>query len=137
MIKVDSHTIRIERNTHNLFSLLQFIAFVINAFTFSHLTDAFIQSDLQGNVRIHLVRRIELATLRLLNYSSKQLLYPLYHYHTCRFIYIHIYRPIHSLLSCSRRGGGVGFCHDYGLVFFISVHDHLLLASGEKKRLFL
>ena len=42
--------IRIERNTANLFSLLQFIAFVIN--TFSHLTDAFIQSDLQGNVKL-------------------------------------------------------------------------------------
>ena len=41
--------IRIERNTDNLFSLLQFIAFVIN--TFSHLT--FIQSDLQGNVKLH------------------------------------------------------------------------------------
>ena len=36
--------IRIERNTHNLFSLLQFIAFVINTFTFSHLTDAYIQN---------------------------------------------------------------------------------------------
>ena len=35
--------IRIERNTDNLFSLLQFIAFVI--YTFSHLTDAFIQND--------------------------------------------------------------------------------------------
>src|SRR4029434_2649509 len=43
--------IRIERNTDNLFSLLQFIAFVIN--TFSHLTDAFIQSDFQGNVKLH------------------------------------------------------------------------------------
>ena len=42
--------IRIERNTHNLFSLLQFIAFV-NTFAFSYLTDAFIQSDLQGNVQ--------------------------------------------------------------------------------------
>src|SRR4029434_1691342 len=40
---------------------------------------------------------------------------------------------IYSLQSCSRSGGGVGFCHDYGLVFFISVHDHLLLASGETK----
>ena len=47
--------IRIERNTHNLFSLLQFIAFVIN--TFSHLTDAFIQSDLQGNVKLQRGRR--------------------------------------------------------------------------------
>src|SRR4029434_317093 len=60
--------IRIERNTDNLFSLLQFIAFLIN--TFSHLADAFIQSDLQGNVKLHLVRRIELATLRLLSDSS-------------------------------------------------------------------
>ena len=34
--------IRIERNTHNFFSLLQFIAFLINTFTFSHLADAFI-----------------------------------------------------------------------------------------------
>ena len=57
MIKVDSHTIRIERNTHNLFSLLQFIEFLINKLTFSHLADAFIQSDLQGNVKLHLVRR--------------------------------------------------------------------------------
>ena len=32
--------IRIERNTDNLFSLLQFIAFVIN--TLCHLTDSFI-----------------------------------------------------------------------------------------------
>ena len=40
--------IRKERNTDNLFSLLQFIAFVNNTFTFSHLTDALIQSDLQG-----------------------------------------------------------------------------------------
>ena len=39
------------RNTHNLFSLLQFIAFVINTFTFSNLTDDIIQSDLQGNVK--------------------------------------------------------------------------------------
>ena len=62
--------IRIERNTHNFFSLLQFIAFLINTFTFSHLADAFIQSDLQGNVKLHLVRRIELATLRLLSDSS-------------------------------------------------------------------
>src|SRR4029434_424310 len=63
--------IRIERNTHNLFALLQFIAFVINTFTFSHLADAFIQSDfLQGNVKLHLVRRIKLATLRLLSDSS-------------------------------------------------------------------
>ena len=71
--------IRIERNTHNFFSLLQFIEFLINTFTFSHSADAFIQSDLQGNVKIHLVRGIELAILRLLNDSSKQLLYPLYH----------------------------------------------------------
>ena len=49
--------IRIERNTDNLFSLLQFIAFVINTFTFSNLTDTFIQSDLQGNVKIHRGRR--------------------------------------------------------------------------------
>ena len=41
--------IKVEKNTDNLFSLLQFNAFVIN--TFSHLTDAFIQSDLQGNVK--------------------------------------------------------------------------------------
>src|SRR4029434_1465040 len=47
--------IRIERNTDNLFSLLQFIAFVIN--TFSHLTDAFTQSDFQGNVKLHQGRR--------------------------------------------------------------------------------
>ena len=45
----------IERNTDNLFSLLQFIAFFINIF--SHLTDAFIQSDLQGNVKLHQGRR--------------------------------------------------------------------------------
>src|SRR4029434_6087643 len=37
---------------------------------------------------------------------------------------------------CSHSGGGVEFCHDYGLVFFISVHVHLLLASGEKKEPF-
>ena len=48
--------IRIERNTDNLFSLLQFIAFVIN--TFSHLTDAFIQSDLQENVELYRGRRL-------------------------------------------------------------------------------
>ena len=47
--------IRIERNTENLFSLLQFIAFVNN--TFSNLTDAFIQSDLQGNVKLQRVWR--------------------------------------------------------------------------------
>ena len=47
--------IRIERNTDNLFSLLQFIVFVIN--TFSHLTDAFIQSDLQENVKLYRGRR--------------------------------------------------------------------------------
>ena len=55
--------IRIERNTDNLFSLLQFIAFVIN--TFSHLTDAFIQSDFQGNVKLHRGRRFELATMQI------------------------------------------------------------------------
>ena len=44
--------IRIERNTDNLFSLLQFIAF-----TFRHLTDAFIQSDLQENVELYRGRR--------------------------------------------------------------------------------
>ena len=49
--------IRIERNTDNLLSLLQFIAFVINTFTFSHLADAFMQSDLQGNVKLHRGRR--------------------------------------------------------------------------------
>ena len=49
--------LRIERNTHNLFILLQFIAFVINTFRFSHLTDAFIQSDFQGNVELHQGRR--------------------------------------------------------------------------------
>ena len=49
--------IRIERNTHNVFSQLQFIAFVINTFTFSHLTDAFIQSDLQENVELYRGRR--------------------------------------------------------------------------------
>ena len=49
--------IRIERNTDNLFSLLPFIAFGINTFTFSHLPDAFIQSDLQGNVKLHRGRR--------------------------------------------------------------------------------
>ena len=47
--------IRIERNTHNLFSLLKFIAFVIN--TFSNLTDAFMQSDLQGNVKLQRGRK--------------------------------------------------------------------------------
>ena len=47
--------IRIERNKDNLFALLQCIAFVIN--TFSNLTDAFIQSDLQGNVKLHRGRR--------------------------------------------------------------------------------
>ena len=50
--------------------------------------------------------RIELATFRLLNAS-------LYHCCICRDIHIHTY--IH-----------------YGLVFFIMVHYHLLLASGEK-----
>src|SRR4029434_10083090 len=61
--------IRIERNTDNLFSLLQFIAFVIN--TFSHLTDPFMQSDLQENVKLHLVRGIKLATLQLqTNFST-------------------------------------------------------------------
>src|SRR4029434_7833772 len=35
-------------------------------------------------------------------------------------IYIHRYPPLHSFLFCSRSGGGVGFCHNYGLVFFIS-----------------
>src|SRR4029434_279478 len=40
----------------------------------------------------------------------------------------------HPNTPCSHSGGGVEFCHDYGLVFFISVHVHLLLASGEKKR---
>ena len=48
--------IRIKRNTDNLFSLLQFIVFVIN--TFSHLTDAFIQSDLQENVELYRGRRL-------------------------------------------------------------------------------
>src|SRR4029434_1768010 len=36
--------IRIERNIHNFFSLLQFIEFLINTFTFSHLADAFIHT---------------------------------------------------------------------------------------------
>ena len=35
-------------------------------------------------------------------------------------IYIHRYPPLHSFLFCSRSGGGVGFCHNYGLLFFIS-----------------
>ena len=43
--------IRIERNTDNLFSLLQFIEFLINTFIFSNLADTFIKSDLQGNVK--------------------------------------------------------------------------------------
>ena len=54
--------IRIERNTDNLFSLLQFIAFVIN--TFSHLTDAFIQSDKTTTLRKE-VRGFELATMQI------------------------------------------------------------------------
>ena len=62
--------IRIEGNTHNFFSLLQFIEFLINTFTFSHLADAFIQSDSQGNVKLHLVRGIKLATLQLLTDSA-------------------------------------------------------------------
>ena len=66
--------IRIERNTHNLFSLLQFIAFIINTFTFSHLTDAFIQSDLQGNVKLHQGRRNR--TSNLADIIQKR--YPLY-----------------------------------------------------------
>src|SRR4029434_817499 len=44
---------------------------------------------------------------------------------------------VHPNTPCSHSGGGVEFCHDYGLVFFISVHVHLLLASGEKKSPFL
>src|SRR4029434_2687989 len=48
--------IRIESNTDNLFSLLLFIVFVIN--TFSHLTDAFIQNDFQGNEKLHRGRRL-------------------------------------------------------------------------------
>src|SRR4029434_10634975 len=39
----------------------------------------------------------------------------------------------HPNTLCSHSGDGVEFCHDYGLVFFISVHVHLLLASGEKR----
>ena len=65
--------IRIERNTNNFFSLLQFIEFLINKLTFSHLTDAFIQSDLQGNVKLHFskeVRGIEPATLQRLTDSA-------------------------------------------------------------------
>ena len=73
--------IRIKRNTHNFFSLLRFIAFLINTFTFSNLADAFIQSDLQGNVKLHLVRGIKLAILN-------RLLYPLYQSHTCYTCYI-------------------------------------------------
>ena len=65
--------IRIERNTDNLFSLLQFIAFVTNTFTFSHLTDAFIQSDLQGNVKLH---RVWNRTSKLAGTDQQH--YPLY-----------------------------------------------------------
>ena len=43
----------------------------------------------------------------------------------------------HRFVFCSHNGGGVEFCHDYVLVFFISVQVHLLLASGEKKSSFL
>src|SRR4029434_8103497 len=76
--------IRIKRNTDNLFSLLQFIAFVIN--TFSHLTDAFIRSDLQENVE---VRGFKLATLQLR--TGNGILCIL---HTCRQVFIHKYHPI-------------------------------------------
>src|SRR4029434_3736874 len=59
--------------------------------------------------------------------------------HTYSYIYIHTYiSPYkHPNTPCSHSGGGVEFCHDYGLVFFISVHAHLLLASREKKSPFL
>ena len=53
--------IRIERNTHNFFSLLLFIEFRINKLTFSHLADAFLQSDLQLGKE---ERGIDLATLQ-------------------------------------------------------------------------
>src|SRR4029434_2133785 len=34
--------------------------------------------------------------------------YPQYQSHTCRNIYIHRYPSVHSFLSCSHSGGGVG-----------------------------
>ena len=57
--------IRIERNTDNLFSLLQFIAFVIN--TFSHLTDAHLTDAPTRTCKTTLrkeERRFKLATLQ-------------------------------------------------------------------------
>src|SRR4029434_50513 len=82
--------IRIERNTDNLFSLLQFIAFVIN--TFSNLTDAYIQSDFQGNVKLHRGRRgwdlnEQPCRFKPLEETSAPV-------DTCRQIFIHRYHPI-------------------------------------------
>ena len=82
--------IRIERNTDNLFSLLQFIAFVIN--TFRHLTDAFIQSDLQENVELYRGRRLGDLNWQPCSFEPVERTSVLVD--TCRQVFIHRYHPI-------------------------------------------
>src|SRR4029434_5255098 len=124
--------IRIERNTDNLFSLLQFIAFVINTVSFNR---RFYSKRLPRKCKTTSrkeERGFELATMQI--QTGRGNLCTSGHLPSGIHTYISPYK--HPNTPCSHSGGGVEFCHDYGLVFFISVHAHLLLASGEKKALF-
>src|SRR4029434_3342731 len=125
--------IRIERYTDNLFSLLQFIAFVINTVSFNR---RFYSKRLTRKCKTTSrkeVRGYELATMQF--QTSRRILCTSSHVLSGILTEISPYK--HPNTPCSHSSGGVEFCHDYGLVFFISVHVHLLLASGEKKSPFL
>src|SRR4029434_5030824 len=77
-------------------------------------------------------RRFELATLRF--QTGRGILSTSCHLLSGVHTYITPYK--HPNTPCSHSRGGVELSNDYGLVFFISVHVHLLHASGEKKEPF-
>src|SRR4029434_9154965 len=122
--------IRIERNTDNLFSLLQFIVFVINTFNRRFYSKR-LPRKCKTTSRKE-VRGFELATMQI--QTGRGNLCTSGHLPSGTHTQISPYK--HPNTPCCDSGGGVDFGHDYGLVFFISVHVHLLLASGEKKEPF-
>src|SRR4029434_8610461 len=125
--------IRIERNTANLFSLLQFIAFVIN--TFSHLTDAKRLPRKCKTTSRKDVRGFELATMQIQTGSlSAQTSVPV---DTCRQVFTHRYHTINIPTHLALTAVVVLNFAMIMVLYSSSVHVHLLLASGEKKSPFL
>ena len=76
------------------------------------------------------MRGFELATLQLRTGGGNLCTSS----HLLSGIYTQVSPYKHPNTPCPHSGGGVEVCHDYSLVFFISVHVHL--ASGEKRALF-